>query len=549
MKVEALSPDSRTLIARGLKEREYKLIDVTTLRERSAIQASVVTSTPQGEFVNWDIDHKTGHFTGRIISEGHERPYCSLRLGAMQSCWVSNDSSLLATTSQKGEEPPTLRVTPVTTGQTRGLSFPPDYIPSVRALEFSPDGTNLAVGSWHGAIILWDIPTGRVKGSMLATERVMFPVLAFSPDSKSLATGCHDGQVDLWDAADLRHVARLAGYHQTVWTVTFSPDGKTLASGGRDGLIKLWDVRTREERLTIQGPKSPILGLLFTPDSRSLFVTTNEGTAVLRTSLTEASSDPKDGKERFYRHRKIAASADRNNQHRQAVFHYTQALKLVPDHWITLSERGQTHAKLGDHRLALADFNKALEIRTDELELLVLRGQSQLYLQPDGDAYRRTCQEVLRLHESGSRLDDPVPAAWFCSLVAQDSVDGSRVVKLIEKQAVANPEDYRTLRAHAAALLRAGKLKDAIDMLRKVSSLRPETPAGCLLLAIALQKDGQRAEAKRWLDKARTWHEQALKQKKDDPIPEGKLGWHKLSWGERFSVELLRKEAEALLKD
>ena len=114
----------------------------------------------------------------------------------------------------------------------------------INAIQFSPDGTQLAVGTNIG-VWLYDVETG--------AEKSLFPGMchsvAFSPDGRFLANGGSRSagtKIRLWELATGREVL-LTNLYDSAATLKFSADGKTLVSVSNFGDTITWsDVETGE---------------------------------------------------------------------------------------------------------------------------------------------------------------------------------------------------------------------------------------------------------------------------------------------------------------
>ena len=116
----------------------------------------------------------------------------------------------------------------------------------INAIQFSPDGTQLAVGTNIG-MWLYDVETGEEKSLFRGTCRF----LAFSPDGRFLANSGGDfhsdgSKVQLWEIATGREVL-FPDVYDSASALRFSSDGKTLVSVGSGGqfIISL-NIETKE---------------------------------------------------------------------------------------------------------------------------------------------------------------------------------------------------------------------------------------------------------------------------------------------------------------
>ena len=77
--------------------------------------------------------------------------------------------------------------------------------------------------------------------------------VAISADGKWVATGTSGGAILIWDLDSGRQHAKLQGHEGEVSSVAFSPDGRTLGSGAGDKTVRLWDLASGRERAKLQG--------------------------------------------------------------------------------------------------------------------------------------------------------------------------------------------------------------------------------------------------------------------------------------------------------
>lgn len=118
----------------------------------------------------------------------------------------------------------------------------------IQSLAFSPDGQTLAVAGGNpgrfGEIQLWDVAKKKLKLSVPMTYDTVNGV-SWSPDGTKVAFGCNDNTVRAIDAATGSQVLYQGAHNDWVLDTTFSLDGTYLISVGRDRTMKLIEVATQ----------------------------------------------------------------------------------------------------------------------------------------------------------------------------------------------------------------------------------------------------------------------------------------------------------------
>jgi WD40 repeat protein/DNA-binding SARP family transcriptional activator len=144
---------------------------------------------------------------------------------------------------------------------------PPDM--AALCFAFSPDGSQLAIGTEEGPVLLWDMEQERFSPPFKGHTVPVIDV-TFSPDGQLVASSSRDGTVRLWDIASGKPLDILRGHLGAVWGMRISANGKTLVSGGADGIIRLWELRSasqRRIRRTIRGNLRELRGIAISAES------------------------------------------------------------------------------------------------------------------------------------------------------------------------------------------------------------------------------------------------------------------------------------------
>jgi WD40 repeat protein/tRNA A-37 threonylcarbamoyl transferase component Bud32 len=105
---------------------------------------------------------------------------------------------------------------------------------------FSPDGRRLAVGTWSGAIELWNLSSG-VRERTLRVHTRLVAGLSWSPETGLLASASRDGTVRLWDVDRGHALATLASRPGGASRVQVLPRQQLLI-GYDDGIVEVRDL-------------------------------------------------------------------------------------------------------------------------------------------------------------------------------------------------------------------------------------------------------------------------------------------------------------------
>ena len=146
---------------------------------------------------------------------------------------------------------------------------------------FSPDGRVLAIGGRTPEVRLWDTGTGKVREPLrIGTETAR--TVDFSPDGTTLAVASgRSSRISLWDWTHRRRLANLDGRRGDINILAFSPDGTRLVSVDSTEEVSVWDVASRKAVSSLRAHKAGITTLAFSPSGR-LFVTASYAEGVVR---------------------------------------------------------------------------------------------------------------------------------------------------------------------------------------------------------------------------------------------------------------------------
>jgi WD40 repeat protein/Flp pilus assembly protein TadD len=439
----------------------------------------------------------------------------------------------------------------------------------VRTVSFSPDNRQLASAADDETVRVWEVATGRELYHCPGDSAV-----CFNPTGQHLARA-HKDVVKIWSAATGEEYLTLKGHNGSVRAVHYSPDGKRLVSAAADKTVKVWDAVTGAELLTLKRRDNYVTPLCFSPDGRRLATPDTDDVFLWDTDLENGAPNASQSgatqdqalevRRALVFHEDQAREAERGSDWFAAVFHRRELAKLQPDQAEALSRLGAARMEFGQQPQAAADFAAAL--KRDPNDSIALRWQARLCLEAgDRDGYHRACVALLKAHGQTKDLEVAHAIVETCTLSAGAVPDFEAVLRLAREVAAARKDDSFAQTTLSAALLRAGRHREAAERLRKAHEerARDQPPREELLLAIAEHHLGQAAEARRSLEEAVAWLDReqslpratmsvgvgaatpldvlpALRGQEYDPL------LPRLGWSACLELRLLRREAENLI--
>ena len=171
----------------------------------------------------------------------------------VMSVEYSPDGSIIATGSWDG----TIRLWDGRTGEIKKTLA--GHTSEVSSVAFSPDGLTLASGLGNGTIRFWDVETGNQKLEFSGLS-YLIPVVAYFPDGSKIASGTLEGDIHVWDSLTGQRITSFSAHTDhnvtNVTSIAFSRDGGILASGGSDAIARLWDANTGQQLRTFEDDKA-----------------------------------------------------------------------------------------------------------------------------------------------------------------------------------------------------------------------------------------------------------------------------------------------------
>jgi len=135
------------------------------------------------------------------------------------------------------------------------IRFIADNPTPISTMGFSPDGTQLAIGSRDSCARIWDTRTGTMRQA-LNNSCGDTHALAFSEDGRLLLSGGDSKRLILWDLDQAVPKLELLDFKGSIRSVAFSPDNSRFVTASRDKRLAIWDTTTGDPLVIFQEANS-----------------------------------------------------------------------------------------------------------------------------------------------------------------------------------------------------------------------------------------------------------------------------------------------------
>ncbi len=138
-------------------------------------------------------------------------------------------------------------------------------------LVFSPDGSLLVSAGGDSTIHILYVQRRSEKDVIISPNTGGITTMAFSPDGTSLASGDWNGKVVLSDVASAQVQGSLQAHSKNIFDLQYSPDGQFIYSASLDDEIHIWDLQQNgSSRLPLTCTGNPGYSMSFSPDAQFL---------------------------------------------------------------------------------------------------------------------------------------------------------------------------------------------------------------------------------------------------------------------------------------
>ena len=161
---------------------------------------------------------------------------------------------------------------------------------AVRCLKFAHDGKTLFAGgglpAQNGELHVWEIESGE-KIQVVDCHADTIEAVAVSADGSRVLTASMDEQVSVvvLDSGDIERT--LTQHIDRVFGIDLRPDGKYFVTGGKDKTVKIWNAQTYQVLVNFDQNDAAVYSVAFAPEG-NMIVSGSADTVLRSWRVTES---------------------------------------------------------------------------------------------------------------------------------------------------------------------------------------------------------------------------------------------------------------------
>jgi tetratricopeptide (TPR) repeat protein len=398
--------------------------------------------------------------------------------------------------------------------------------PAWGVLALSPDGTLLAyddeprTGPTGGRVRVIQVTDGATLATLDMPEQALL-ALRFSPDGRFLAGSDFASNVQVWDTS--RWQALYAEPLQAdAFNLAFDPAGRLLAGLGRDGAT-IWHVASGQTVQVLRGaPTRPSDGgftpqVVWSADGRRLAISNWDGTASIwdaadRAAPAGRAQGRKTAEQRaFAWHAGLAEYALDRADRPTFDFHWRYLRNAAPFDSQTRRQRGRLHARLGELKEALADYDQAFVENPPGPPLPWIATVCLYALNGQRSRALKIVRESRQTFVPGFLAGEVNELGMLWSVLEDPEADAAKTLAMMHAVLPKAPKHAGVHCTLALASCRAGQFDAALRQAQESYDKGTDwkhRPLAWLVQALAYQAQGKAAEARRQLQRAEEWQTQ-----------------------------------------
>jgi tetratricopeptide (TPR) repeat protein len=237
-------------------------------------------------------------------------------------------------------------------------------------------------------------------------------------------------------------------------------------------------------------------------------------------------------------------------EYEKAITDLSEAIRIGPNYTQPYEHRGIIYVNLREWNKAAEDYGKLLNLEPTNSRLWLETAYLRLQV-GDNDGYQKLCRRMLDQFGQSPKENDIVFLAATCVLAPRALGDGTQVRDIAEKRSALPSYGHHVWSVHVLghAYYRTGMYDRAVECLERGLKDHPNWEYNVfnwLVLAMAHQRLKHETEARKWLVKAQERIQKETLRVTGGETKFAPKGW---LWRDVMGVEMLRREAETLIKE